>query len=101
MIKLLGCLMVAGASVLMALNYIKNLRVRVKGLRAMIEFFTVIRIKINYELLSIPELIRGMKEKSSYPISVFLSECVSNLDKGKELKEAWHLAIKSFSKQKK
>ena len=99
MIKLLGCLMVAGASVLMALNYIKNLRVRVKGLRAMIEFFTVIRIKINYELSSIPELIRGLKEKSSYPISAFLSECVSHLDEGKELKEAWHLGIKSFSRQ--
>ncbi len=99
MIKLLGCMMMVGASVFIGLNYIRNLRVRVNGLRAMIEFLSTVRIKISYELSALPELIRELREKSSYPVSDFLDECIIHLDGGSDLKDAWRLAVNKFSKQ--
>ena len=99
MIKLLGCLMIVGASVFVALNYIRNLGVRVVGIRAMIELLASIKIKISYELLPLPELIKELKEKSSYPISDFLDECILHLNDNKSLKNAWLLAANKYSSQ--
>ncbi len=99
MIKLLGCFMIVGASVFIGLNYIRSLRVRVAGIRAMIELLTSIKIKINYELSALPKLIKELKDKSSYPICDFLDECVLQLNDNNGLKEAWILSVNKFSKQ--
>ena len=99
MIKLLGCLMIVGASVFIALNYIGNLRIRVLGIRSMIELLSYIKIKISYELLPLPILIQEFREKNGYPISDFLDECNAHLNNGRSLKDAWLLAVNSYSSQ--
>ena len=99
MIKLLGCLMIASSCLFVGLDYIKNLRVRVRGITAMIELLSTLKIKINYEHSVLPKLLRELRQKCAYPNTVFLDECILNLDSGKDFKDAWILAAETYSNQ--
>ncbi len=101
MIRLLGCLMIAASCLFVGLGYIKNLKVRVSGITAMIELMSALKIKINYEHTSLPKLLKELRQKCAYPITLFLDECILNLDRGKDFKDAWILSAETYSSQMK
>ncbi|MBQ7799547.1 MAG: stage III sporulation protein AB [Oscillospiraceae bacterium] len=97
MLKLAGCLLIVASSVYAALSHIKSLRKRAQGITAMVELLSAMKIKINYEFTSLPELLKSLRLNSTYPISLFLDECVMNLNQGENLKSAWKKSVDRFS----
>lgn len=93
--KILGCVFVVFSTMLLGIEYNKNLHKRVNGIDKIIEILSVMNIKINYEYSPIPIVLKEIHKTEKE--NIFLSECISCIDSGRALKDAWICAVEKYS----
>ena len=94
LLKVLGSILVIGASAGIGINNINSLKKRVSALCEISEFMNVIKIKITYELCDIPSALASLSSK--YYIA---KKCHDHIKSGKSLKDAWGFAIDGLGEE--
>jgi len=96
-IKIFGTILVVTSFLVIGIEYNKAINKRIVALNEMIELLSALKIKINYEYSSIPEILRDIY--SANRENMFLMNCIYFLDDGEGLKNAWNHAVEKYAKQ--
>ncbi len=99
MLKITGCVLIVSASIYIGVAYVNSMKKRIYSLSQMIELFTVLKIKLEYELCAIPELFRLIIKQEQGTYVCFLEHCISEIDAGASLKIAWNKSVDKFSRE--
>ena len=99
LLKSLGCVLIITSATAVGFGYVNILKKRIAGLNRMIELLTIIKIKLEYEFCSIPDILRQIKDNDTLNIKDFLENCISEIDNGISLKSAWCSNIDRYSQE--
>lgn len=94
LLKAVGCVLIIFSSAGIGIIHIKNLKNRVTALCEINEFINIIRIKINYELCDIPNILNLLSDK--YFIAQY---CYIHIKNGKSLKSAWYESVDKYAEK--
>jgi len=97
--KTLGCVLIVAAFAATGMTYTSSLNKRICGLSSMIELFSAIKIKINYEFTSLPEILSAPSLQTKKETADFLKNCATLMENGKDLKHSWNQSIDRFSEK--
>ncbi len=99
LLKAVGCVFVLVFFWAVGVGYINVLKKRISGLEQMIELLTVLKIKLEYELCSIPELFNALKQQQEGKTKIFLEYCLTRIADGSSLKKAWNESVDFISEE--
>ncbi len=90
MIKIMGCAMLVFVSVSCAFAYLSGLRKRAKGLEYFINLLEGFKIKMQYELCTVPKFLETYINQDEN--TDFAQLCLEKLKEGHSLPDAWNIA---------
>lgn len=94
LLKTVGCILIVVSSTTIGLNYINNLKSRVTALNEISEFMSLIKIKMEYELCDIPNILNSLSDKH------FVAQrCFMHIKSGSSLKSAWHKSADEYAEK--